>query len=253
MNQPIAKLRYVRKLRAITAAIFFCFMVACSPRQASLDNVSGATAQNEVATSIVSNKKTRYRLVEASPVSTDVPSGAEPLVLRGRGTSGRVLDRDGNVVIVANGGSIYGLQLSPSHDRALVYFGDADYQVIDSRSHAILAVPPPRPEVVDHATGFGWHFLGNDHLVGDAELPSRADTTGMTAAEVEALPPYVTLLYVYELESGTLTRVDIDNALPSIFSIHQVSGWELTLLTYDSKLVGARIVSGPFDRDIDPP
>ncbi|WP_407352142.1 hypothetical protein [Luteimonas sp. R10] len=189
-------------------------------------------------------KSYRYRLTSASN-DEEITRGAStpaPLVLRGRGTAGKIVDRQGEIVLdAAKSGSIYGLDLSPGRDKALVYFGDANYTVIDTETLEEEADPPARPPVYQDATGFSWWFLDDGRLIGQADLPST-DTAGKTAADIESLLPRGTLIYVYVLESGALVPVVIDDTLPHIFSIFDVYDGNITLLTYDDERIGATIV-----------
>lgn len=168
-----------------------------------------------------------------------------PLELLGRGTSARIIDREGNILKSATtDGSIYGLRMSPSTDLALIYYGDATYTVApfdDLDATRALPVAPPDP----NATGFGWLWLDDDHLLGSADLPST-DTEGKTAAEIEGTPPRATLLYVYRLADGALTPVQLDPALPRAFMVYETSGWNVTLLSHDDELVGAKIEEVPI-------
>ncbi|MFZ7097237.1 hypothetical protein ACOPJQ_05255 [Luteimonas dalianensis] len=168
-----------------------------------------------------------------------------PLKLLGRGTSARIVDLEGNILRSgAVDGSIYGLQMSPNNGFALINNGDAKFTVApvdDLDTGQTLPSAPPEPR---DATGFGWRWLNDQHLLGSADLPS-ADTEGKTAAEIEGTPPRATLLYVYRLETGALTPVHIDPTLPDTFMVHDTSGWNVTLLSHDDQFVGAKVEQVP--------
>ena len=167
------------------------------------------------------------------------------LKLLGRGTTARVVDRDGNVLqSAATDGSMYGLQMSPGGDLALIYYGDATYTVAHARDLDTARALPVAPPDLPDATGFGWHWLDDDHLLGAASLPST-DTEGKTAAEIEGTPPRATLLYVYRLKDGILTPVHIDPALPESFMIYETADWNVSLVNHDDELVGAKIEQVP--------
>lgn len=188
-----------------------------------------------------------YRLVPAGLHSADgaaVPSLAPLLSLRAAGTgSARIVDREGKTFRKAPpGGTIFSFNVSPSGRHVLLHLGDANYTVAAADTLIDVLRLPAFPAGHADATAITWHLIDDDYLVGEAELPST-QISGGTAAELEALPPRATLLYIYELENRSLTPVEIDAAVPPAFSIHQVSGWNITLLTHDSaELMGAAIV-----------
>lgn len=68
----------------------------------------------------------------------------------------------------------------------------------------------------------------------------------MTLSEKESLPPRDTLIYIYTLSSGAVTRAEIDEKLPRPFSI--VEGPEGRLLIenfYDREEFGVKIIQIP--------
>lgn len=72
-------------------------------------------------------------------------------------------------------------------------------------------------------------------------------------AEIEGLSPRAVLPYIYAWKTGQLMPVEIDESLPAIFFIYDASGWNVTLLTYDDDLVGARIIRSPAAGVTNPP
>lgn len=238
------------RLLSLVATSLLTIAASCSCDQRTTA-VARPNNDSDISTTDVAHEESRFQLLQAPMISASTSSNSVPLVMRGRGSTARIIDNKDDIVLSGDRKPIYGLQLSPGHGRALVYYGDAEYEVFDAYSLESLAIPPSQPEGFEDATGFGWVFLDPHHLLGLASLPST-DTAGKTMAEIEGLPPRATLLYIYNLESGILTPVMIDDALPFTFSIHNVAGWNVTLLTHDSELVGARIVISP-DRDIDAP
>ncbi len=235
----------------VVGGVLAALSLGCTAQQAFPDTSKSSSTKADPLVSDITSTAVRYHLREAPLPGAKSDPRTEPLVLKGRGSKGKIVDLEGNVVIGHGQKSIYGLELSPSHNHALVYYGDADYEVIDSHTHDVVAALPSHAEVED-STGFGWHFIDDYHLIGDASLPST-DIAGKTLAEIEALPPRAVILYIHELASGSLIPVEIDDSLPPIFLIHDVAGWNVTLLTYDDELVGARIVRSPAAEDANPP
>lgn len=190
------------------------------------------------------NWTSTYRLISA-PLETATTSGRKlPLSLLAPGSEqARVVDQRRNVVRIAPpDGTIFALEVSPSGEHVLLDFGDAKYSIAAADTLDDLSTLPARPPIDDDVTGFRWFFLDDIFLFGSSALRST-DTEGRMASEIDSLPPRATLLYLYHLESEKLIPVAIDDSLPPVFSIHEVSGWNVTLLTYDSDdLVGATIV-----------
>lgn len=192
----------------------------------------------------------RYRLIavpleEASPPTQK--REPPPLQLRGRGSMGRIVDANGNIVMSAvPGKSIYGLSLTPDQKKALIYFGDAENSVVSVDRLKTIAKPPTRPDAPDDATGFSWFILDDDHLIGQADLPSLEPTEGLTASEADGLPPRGTLVYIYTITTDAMTPVEIDDSVPRPFGISTDSYGNLVispLLGLD--LLGMKVLQIP--------
>lgn len=195
----------------------------------------------------VDQQRFRYRLTSV-PLQERTAQNREPApftLLAGGSERARIVDRDRNVVRSAPpGGTIFRFQLSPDRERVLLYFGDAKYTIasVDTLSDQLNL--PTSPPMDDDVTGFRWFFLDDFHLFGLSQLRST-DTEDRMASEIDSLPPRATLIYVYALESQELLPVEIDDKLPSIFSIDGVSNGQITLLTFDDELLGAKIARAP--------
>lgn len=208
--------------------------------------VSGCSAKPDAAAPSKAQQPqpTAYQLVPGALRETSTPR--PPLTLRllapGSGQA-RIVDSDGNVLRAApHGASIFSADVSPGGKHVLLYFGDARYTIASPDSLEDLLTLPDSPDGYPAATGFTWRLLGDEHLLGEAELPST-HTAGKTASEIDALSPSATLLYLYDIEGRTLTQVEIDERLPPNFLIHDVSGWNVTLLPFElDEPVGAMIV-----------
>lgn len=230
---------------AIVCAAAFSLALSCSPRTT---DAAGAAVHPEVS-------GTSFRLESAAIVDGGKGSSApRNLRLLAAGSEkARVVDNDRNVLLAAPpGGTIFSMHLSPDGEQILIHYGDAKYQIVSADALDPVASLPIKPPGPHDATGFSWRFLDGDYLLGSASAPST-DTAGKTMAQVESLLPRAVLLYVYSWKTGQLSPVEVDDSLPAIFFVYNVSGWNLTLLTYDDDLVGARIVRSPAAGDPDPP
>lgn len=239
-------------LRTLTT---LAIVILCLPGCAAEVGTSSALTDptNSASGQASANDRAREPYFQIIPDDLEERAAADrknhdaALKLLGRGTSSRIVDLDGKILkSAATDGSMYGLRVSPGGELALIYYGDATYTVAHAHDlDAARALPIAPPDPPD-ATGFGWHWLDDDHLLGAAALPST-DTEGKTAAEIEGTPPRATLLYVYRLEDGVLTPVHIDPALPESFMIHETSGWNVSLVNHDDELVGAKVeqIPGP--------
>lgn len=158
----------------------------------------------------------------------------------------RIVNVDGEVVrSSAPRASIQTLHISPDEGWFLVEVGNSGYSVVSAGSLVDIARPPTHPEAPEDATDFEWKILDNNHLIGQADLPSL-DTEGLTAAEVESLPPRDTLIYLYTISSNTMTPIQVDDTLSRPFHITGVTDGQVELLHYvTSEIFGARIVPVP--------
>ncbi|MGY0652281.1 hypothetical protein ACW7GZ_10540 [Luteimonas sp. A537] len=204
----------------------------CSAGAPGPATVQAATTATVTEPGHVGQDRMEYQLVPGAPAEdTASRPDTAPIRLLGRGTSSRIVDRDGTVVRDGrSGASIYGLELNPSQNMALIYFGDAEYAIASVGTPDDASALPTIPPGLEDATGFTWHWLDDAHLLGEAHLPP-ADVAGRTASEIDALPPAAVLLYVYSVEDRHLASVETSDDLPRLFQIHATSGWNLTLLT----------------------
>lgn len=227
-----------RMFNAIVAGALALLLTAgCSPGRGATTPASNQSAPTGAS----------YRIVSAAVVDT-AASGTKHSQLRllaSGSANARIVDESRNILMSAPPeGTIFSIKMSPSRDQVLIYYGDAMYRIFSTDSLSAIASLPTHPFGHDDATGFGWQWLNDDYLLGNADLPP-AETEGKTAAEIEGAPPRATLLYVYRLEDGTLTPVDIDPTLPEAFMVYGTSGWNVTLLSHDDELVGAKVEQVP--------
>ena len=187
------------------------------------------------------------RGTEAPPAEASQAAVAPPLVMRGRGSSARIVDAAGTEVWHASEAApLYGLRASPDGRRVVTYAGDANSSVRPVEALETAQPLPTHPDVPG-ATSFGqWFWLDAQRLLGVAELPAQDDDAGLTAAERESRPPLATLLAVFDLRDGTLRDVDIANGLPRVFLVEAVQDGRVQLLEEDAgTAVWAELVAAP--------
>ncbi|WP_313495541.1 hypothetical protein [Stenotrophomonas sp.] len=176
------------------------------------------------------------------------PGGQFPFILSGSGSEhAQVLDQNREIIRSAPvGGTIFSLRISKNKKWALIYFGDAGYAIASAETFEDIARPPIRPDGFEDATWFRWLILDDDHLIGQATLPSLDPGVGMTLSEKDSLPPRDTLIYIYTISSGTTTRAEIDGTLPRPFRISEDTQGRLLILSLDDlEKFGAKIVQIP--------
>lgn len=231
-------------------AVFLIGLLLGSGCSSASDTAVGASDLQAPHT----NSQPMYRLTAGSPSAPTKSENRREFALLASGTeNARIIDQDREVIRSApSDGTIFSFQTSPDGKYILLNFGSAKYSIASTETLDDLTTLPRLPPIQDDVTGFRWFFLDDAHLFGASQLRST-DTEGRMASEIDSLLPRATLLYIYALEGGTLTPVEIDDTLPSVFSIHDVSGWNVTILTYEDDLLGAKIVRVPAAGDTNPP
>ena len=217
--------------------------VAASPAESPLATSPSRTDQRAV----------RYRLTGV-PVDDVAPRrvGELPDMLVGSGPErARIIRHNLDLIRSASfWGRISGSEVSPDRKWALLYIGEAGYAIASAESLAKsfedIARPPRFPDGFDDATAIYWIILDDDHLIGQASLPSLDPGVGMTLSEKDSLPPRDTLIYIYTISSGTTTRAEIDGTLPRPFRISEDPEGRLRILSFDDlQEFGAKIIQIP--------
>ena len=143
-------------------------------------------------------------------------------------------------------GRISDAKVSPDRKWALLSIGEAGYAIASAeylaKSFEDIDTPPRDPDGFDDATAIYWVILDDDHLIGQADLPSL-DPGGMTLSEKDSLPPRDTLVYIYTLSTGKTARAEIDGTLPRPFRISEGPEGRLRILSFDDlEEFGAKII-----------
>lgn len=217
--------------------------VAASPAESPLTTSPPPTEQRAV----------RY-LLTTVPVDEVAPRRLAKLpdMLAGSGSErARIIRHNLGVIRSASLlGRISGAEVSPDQKWVLVSIGEMGYAIASAESLAKsfedIAKPPRIPDGFDDATAIGWMILDDDHLIGQADLPSLDPGVGMTLSEKDSLPPRDTLIYIYTISSGTTMRADIDGILPRPLNIFRDAEGRLLILdsSYD-EWSGAKIIQIP--------
>ncbi|WP_313173026.1 hypothetical protein [Stenotrophomonas sp.] len=152
----------------------------------------------------------------------------------------------GVIRTASQSGRISDAKVSPDRKWALLSIGEAGYAIASAeylaKSFEDIDTPPRDPDGFDDATAIYWVILDDDHLIGQADLPSL-DPGGMTLSEKDSLPPRDTLVYIYTLSTGKTARAEIDGTLPRPFRISEDPEGRLRILSFDDlQGFGAKII-----------
>ena len=247
---PLRNRAIFHRNRVVRCLILFG-MVLVSGCTSEAVAVSSTEEKPITLSSIVSSdQRVVCYMLTPIPVS-EVPSrplGKFPFMLVGSGSeSARIIDQNRKTIRSAPaGGTIFSFKVSPNRKWVLIYFGEGEYAVASAESFEDIARPPERPDGFEDATGFSWFILDDDHLIGQADLPSLDPGVGMTLSEKDSLPPRDTLIYIYTISSGTTTRAEIDGTLPRPLNIYENSEGRLFVVNfYDLEKFGAKIIQIP--------
>ena len=133
-----------------------------------------------------------------------------PFVFKGDGTSGRVEDRDGHVLMESGKTiGIFGASVSPDKRRVLVKGGNAINFVLGPATGEKIQLPVTPPGV--HLLGFGsWYWIDDHRLVGESGI-AKVDEDGKPVRSEANVAQ--SKLYVYDI----LTKVLQEVVLPAGF------------------------------------
>ncbi len=149
---------------------------------------------------------------------TPLNFAATSFKLLGRGRNAKIVQEStGKEITPGDGRGIYGSFPSPNGKNLLVYFGDADYEIIYSDSDKKLALPS-LPNV-QNPVGFEWQWLSDDLLVGiggvgynEATKPESKCCDQHTVAE--------SVLYIYRVSESVFRNVMLPDIIKGkVFSI----------------------------------
>ena len=231
--------------------LFGAVLVSGCTSEAVAVAVSSPEEKPATLSSIASPDQRAVRYLLTTVPAEEAPSrsgGQFPFILSGSGSEhAQILDQNREIMRSApEGGTIFSFRISKNKKWTLIYFGDAGYAIASAETFEDIARPPIRPDGFEDATWFRWLILDDDHLIGQATLPSLDPGVGMTLSEKDSLPPRDTLIYIYTISSGTTTRAEIDGTLPRPLNISENSEGRLFVVNfYDLEKFGAKIIQIP--------
>jgi len=130
---------------------------------------------------------------------------ARPYKLQGRGSDGKIVDAAGQVVLEGDPKvGIYGGTASPDGKSVLVYYGDANYEILNPVTKERLRLPSEPPG--KNKLGFGFYWIDNDTLLG-ASGDLKLDRRGQPVRDDDNVAR--TRLYLYHLANHTLEELKI--------------------------------------------
>jgi hypothetical protein len=135
------------------------------------------------------------------------PGGA-PFTLLGRGTTGRIVDRNGEILL-RSGPEIMliGIELSPDESLVLARGGDSVNYVINPATGKKILLPtyPPGTGML----GFGdWHWVGNDVILGVSGVQA-SDAHGAEISCCDGHNVAQSKLYLFDVGSEELSELPI--------------------------------------------
>jgi hypothetical protein len=148
------------------------------------------------------------------------PKNNDPYRISGRGSTARILDSRGNTLIQGNlKVGIYGCEISPNEKRLLVYYGDAEYNVIEPGTD-MKVVLPPQPAGQNKLAFGSYHWMDDDALIAESG-DQKLDVHGRPVQTDDNVSQ--TRLYVYSISTQTLEEAPLPQTLRTrVFSVTEV-------------------------------
>jgi hypothetical protein len=171
-----------------------------------------------------------------------------PFEFRGGGTSGRVVDRQGHVLMESGKEiGIFGVEVGPDKQNVLVKGGDAVNFVFNPATGQKLKLPltPPGANML----GFGWRWIGKTKLLGESGVQAfSAKGAPMNCCEGHNVAQ--TKLYVYDVTTQQLAEVTMPSKVTQpVVNVVDVSGDGHVHLVHEVPHVGTPQDLGWFKID----
>ncbi|MBX7158470.1 MAG: hypothetical protein K1X66_08815 [Verrucomicrobiae bacterium] len=187
--------------------------------------------------------KTRFALKLVSEIPSSKLSQENKINrLRLMPHQGCILGEKGKIIWKApEGKSVYGMDASPSENKVLIDWGDAQYEVLsvnDSNSLKLLNLPSVSSidERETEKVAFVWFWLDDDHLLGETGVwkpLAERYVTEETSALAEEDNVKQTLLYLFDTKNKKLIKIETKNSgLPPVFEIEEIRK-DLIKVRYD--------------------
>ena len=144
-----------------------------------------------------------------------------PFEFRGGGTSGRVVDHDGNVLMESGKEiRIYGVSVSPDRRRVLVEGGNAINFILNPETQGKIQLPirPPGTNML----AFGsWYWVSDHMLVGESGVQKLGDD-GLPVKSDDNVAQ--SKIYVFDITTKKLAEVTLPSGvLTQVFGVVEVS------------------------------
>lgn len=173
-----------------------------------------------------------------------------PFEFRGGGTSGRVVDRQGRVVM--NSGKeigILGVEIGPDKEHVLIKGGDTVNFVLNPATGLKLPLPLTSPG--SNMICFGWHWIGNTKLLGDSGVQAL-NAKGVPMSCCEGHNVAQTKLYVYDITTRKLAEVTMPAKVTQpVVNVLDVSSDGHVHLAHEVPHLGTQHDLGWFKIDIE--
>lgn len=149
---------------------------------------------------------------EIDPVVLNNQVKDPPYEFRGDGTSGKLIDSRGNVLMESGEEiGIFGVEVGPDRKKVLVRGGDATNLVLDPSVGRKIKLPsvPPGANMLAIAD---WHWIGPALLFGSSGIQSL-DNDGKPVTSCEDHNVAKTKFYLFNLLTERLSEVAMPNAV----------------------------------------
>lgn len=134
-----------------------------------------------------------------------------PYEFRGQGTSGKVVDQQGKVLMESGEGiGIFDVVVGPDKHLILVKAGDAVNFILNPSTG--LNIQLPVYPLGKNMLGFDWHWLGETKLLGLSGV-KLLNAKGDPVSSCEGNNVAQTKIYVYDITSQKLTEVDLSSSI----------------------------------------
>ncbi|MFM2168254.1 MAG: hypothetical protein RIS79_2625 [Verrucomicrobiota bacterium] len=245
----------------ILAVIWFATRIEQTPsteQRMPTDRTGGMPAQlrvGDVANQAIQTLAERVPFVEMKEAKYEIDYVALarsrenlPFEFRGGGTSGRIIDRQGRVLMDSGKEiGILGVEVGPDKEHVLVKGGDAVNFVLNPATGLKLKLPltPPGANML----GFGWHWIGKTKLLGDSGVQAfNAKGTPINCCEGHNVAQ--TKLYVYDVTTQKLAEVNMPSKVTQpVVNVVDVSSDGHVHLVHEVPHVGTQQDLGWFKVD----
>jgi hypothetical protein len=173
---------------------------------------------------------------DVDPVALARDREDPPFEFRGDGTSGRVIDSRGNVLMESGEQiGIFGVEVGPDRKKVLVRGGDAINLVLDPSAGRKIKLPsfPPGANMLAISD---WHWIGSDLLFGSSGVHSL-DNNGKAVTSCEGNNVAKTKFYTFDLVTEKLSELAMPGAVtqPVVHAVDVMSDGHVHLVHEEAR------------------